>query len=239
LESLTREKSLNRPYEVMIRRRSDAKRTIVVFTGAARRFWLSLNVFHYFLRALDAHVIYLNDHKGHMYLNGLASVGPDYGSMLKVLGDQISGLGASKLHVLAVSAGGFVGLRAAMDLRAASFAGMSVMTTLAESDGLPKSPLAVYMARGCRDPDMLLNLRPLLEGSGYPQRVLLYCGALNEFDKAHMENLSGIRRVELRYLENFKPHNVVSGMIARGEFGSVLRDLISDSTDNATVAAGR
>ena len=187
LQSLSRERSLSKPYEFLVRKRPGARRTIIVFTGASRRFWLSLNVFHYFIRALDAHVIYLSDHSGRLYLNGLKSIGLGYGAMLEKLGEQSDLLGAPNLHVMAISAGGFVGLRTAIDLKANSFAGMSVMTTLAPSNTFPKSHIANHMVSGCLYPEMLIDLRPKIEASEYPQSIHLYRGDLNTFDRAHME----------------------------------------------------
>lgn len=238
LQSLTPRKSLNKPYEVLILRRTGARRVILVFTGFARRFWLSLNALHHFLRKLDAHVIYLSDHSGRMYLNGLTSVGPGYESMLEKLRHQLRELGPHDLYVLASSAGGFVGLRAAMDLEARCFAGMSIQTTLTPSDGASLPIYSKQAIKNCRYPEMLIDLRQALESSNYPQRIQLYCGDRNIVDRSHADNLGAIRRAEINYLKNYDAHDTISGLIARGEFEQVLQRLVMDPAEDAQTRAG-
>ena len=239
LQSLTPSKSLNKPYEVLVRRRAGAKRVIVVFTGVALRFWLSLNALHLFLRKLNAHVIYLSDHSGTMYLNGLTSIGPGYQSMLKMLKEQLGLLDPHEIYVLATSVGGFVGLRAAMDLQAECFAGMSIRTTLAPSSSTPISTVEQYAIQACKYPEMLVDLRPLVEACEYPRRIQLYCGDHSNLDLAHAHNLAEIPRVEINYLEWYKRHDAISGLIARGEFERMLQRFIEapGSADQPTVAS--
>jgi hypothetical protein len=228
LKTLTPAKSLNKPYEVLIRRRAGAQRTIVVFTGVALRFWLSLNALHLFLRKLNANVVYLSDHTACMYLNGLASVAPSYDQMVDMLREQLRELGDNDLHVLASSAGGFVGLRTAIDLKAQSFAGMSIRTTLA-SKSSQMAPVLRYAVARCRDPSMLVNLRDMVVASDQPRRIQLYCGESNPVDRAHAENLQGIPRVDVIHLKAYRPHDAISGLIARGEFEPMLRRFVADS----------
>jgi hypothetical protein len=234
LQSLTPQKSLNKPYEVLIKKKPGARRTIIVFTGLVFHFWVSLNVLHVFLRRMNANVIYLSDHTACLYLNGLNSVGPGYESLLKMLREQLTSLGATDLYVLATSVGGFVGLRAAMDLQAQGFAGTSIWSKVeGTQDG--RGSIAISRAiENCRYPEMLVNLRELLEKSEYPRRILLYCGEHNETDKAQAENLRGIPRVEINYLEGYRPHDAISGLIGRGQFERMLHRLVmGDSAEAA------
>ena len=231
LKTLKREQSLNKPHEVLIRRRAGADRAIIVFTGAERRFWLSLNVLHQFLRRLNAHVIYLGDHSGRMYVNGLTTIEPGYDALVRILRAQLDDLGVNRVHVMAMSAGGFVGLRAAKDLKAAGFAGTGIKTTLDRVDGIATGPYIDRVINDCRYPEMLGNLRHEIAASEFPRRILLYCGDLNTVDRAHAENLSGIERVEVHFLTNYRPHNVVSGMVARGQFLPMLQRLMADPAE--------
>lgn len=232
LSALTPKTSLNKPFEVLVRRKDGASRTIVVFTGVAKRFWISLNTLHVFLRKLDANVIYLNDQSASMFVNGLASVGPGYGNMLKVLREQLAALrgegpGDNSLHVLATSAGGFIGLRTAIDLRADSFAGMSIRTTLADDGQVLMTPFERYAIRQCRDPAMLVDLRPILTASAFPRRIQLYCGDSNPFDMSHAKHLGGIPRVDITYIDDYRAHDTVGELIARGTFGEMLTRFVA------------
>jgi len=226
VSALSSRTSLNKPYEVLVRRRSGSTRTIVVFTGVALRFWLSLNALHVFLRRLDANVIYLSDHTAAMYVNGLQSIGPGYGPMIEMLRKEIAKLHTTSLHVLATSAGGFAGLRAALDLEADTFAGMSIRSDLSPTSSIRMSVFERYVIKVCRYPEMLVDLRPLVERSDFPRRILLYTGDHSKTDIAHTNNLRGIPRVDITQIENCRQHDVVSDMIARGTFMQMLARLI-------------
>jgi hypothetical protein len=192
------------------------------------RFWISLNVLHALLRRLDAHIIYLNDRTLCMYLNGLASVGPDYNSMLAMLRNELRTLESSEVYVLASSSGGFVGLRAAMDLEAESFAGMSIRTKLERSpDRL--TPGAQRLLERCRDPGMFVDLKDLLASSEYPRSVQLYCGELHQRDRMQAERLESIPRTQIHLLPGYRLHNPISGLIARGEFHQMLRRFMGEA----------
>ncbi len=56
-------------------RRDGSKKLIVVFTGKAHRFWVSLEVFHQFLTRLDQHILYLRDDLSKAYLAGVPEFG--------------------------------------------------------------------------------------------------------------------------------------------------------------------
>lgn len=228
LRTLTSRRSLNKPYEVLVRRKRNAGRTVIVFTGIAARFWISLNALHVYLRKLDANVLYLSDHNAAMYVNGLRSIGGGYRGMVAMLREQLAGLGTTQLFILATSAGGFAGLRAAMDLEAEGFIGMSVRTDLDPVGTIPTSPFERYVIKSCRDPGMLINLRPMLEASAYPKRVLLHVGDRNAIDIAHADNLQGLPRVEVTQIKNHQQHDTVSGMIARGTFMEMLRTFVGE-----------
>jgi hypothetical protein len=236
LQALSPQKSLNKPYEVLIRRREGAERTVIVFTGVALRFWLSLNALHVFLRKLDSHVIYLSDHSASMYLNGLNSVAPSYGSMITLLEEQLAALGSKQVFVLASSAGGFVGLRSAIDLQAECFAGMSIRTSLLPVGDRPQSALQTLLLKRCRDPSMIIDLRDKLEDSPFPRRLQLYCGANNKMDRAHAEHL--LPRAEITYLDDYQRHDAISGLIARGELGAMLERFLEEPAVARHGAAG-
>jgi hypothetical protein len=238
LQTITPRKSLNKPYEVLIRRREGAGRVIIVFTGLALRFWLSLNALDRFLRRFDAHLIYLSDHSAAMYLNGLASIGPGYDRLLTMLKKELDVLAAREVFVLASSAGGFVGLRAAADLQARCFAGMSIRTTLSPSSRLPMPPLEERAVAACQYPEMLIDLRPFIQATEYPLCIQLYCGDQSELDAAHARNLAGIPRVEVNYLKDYEAHDAISGLIARGEFEQVLHKFVRGAAGADLVPAG-
>jgi hypothetical protein len=215
--------ALNRPYELLIARRGpEIHRAAIVFTGRERRFWLTINVLHQFLKRFDCHIIYLSDHSRGMFLNGLYSHGGSFEALLDVLRKYCVELGAERLHVMANSGGGFAGLKAALDLGAESFLGLAIQTDL--SPGAPRrAGEPGYEIEACRNPRMLVNLRRQIEKTPSPPRIHLYCGELNPFDRAQAENVRGLPRVEINVLDGEATHDLVSCLLARGMFDGVLK----------------
>ena len=93
-----------------------------------------------------------------MYVNGLRSLGAGYENLLNMLLQQIGTLGCSDVRIMTISAGGFVGLRAAIDLQANSFAGTGIKTTLSRDSVLPPDPFQLVIEH-CEYADMLIDLR--------------------------------------------------------------------------------
>jgi len=211
--------------EVQIARHPGAKRVVIVFTAIDPRFWLSLMLLHVYLRRLGAHVIYLSDFRGFVFLDGL-SVAPGYDALLKLLRTTVSDLGAESVHILAMCAGGFAGLRYGIDLNAESLLGMSVRTTLAEDSTIP---LGGYFKRPeLRNaaPNMMVDLKPFLAASGYPRRIMLYTGANNPVDPHHARHIASLPNVEMTLIPNHATHDVVSVLVGRGVFEQVLQRMI-------------
>jgi hypothetical protein len=219
--------ALNRPYEVLVAQGGlRANKAVVVFTGVGRRFWLSLQVLYHFLRKFDAHVIYLSDHSGTMYLNGLDSVDGGYPGLLTRIGELIDDLGVDRTFVMGSSSGGFMGLRAACDIGADAFLGLGIKTDVTPN-GLPISQYEAKAVGVCRDAGLAINLRTYLAARRQPRRIALYAGDGASIDVAHAENLRGLPNVELFYLQQYSKHMVIPGLLARGQFAGVLQRFLA------------
>ncbi|WP_421726227.1 hypothetical protein [Bauldia sp.] len=204
----------------------DSNKVIVVFTGADPRFWLSLMMLHMFLKRLNTHVIYLTDLRRLIFFDGLATVARGYDGLLEALRTAIDGLGANDIHVMANSAGGFAGLRYAMDLQAKSFLGMSIRTDL--SIGSPVPVGSFFQRPELRQiaPHMLVDLKPMLQESGWPERIKLYAGDANPVDRPHAMHIADLPNVDVTLLAGQSEHDVTSRLLAQGEFEDVLRDFV-------------
>ena len=214
-------------YEAYTARYEGATRkAIVVFTGVDPRIWLSLMMLHMFLKRLNTHVIYLTDHRRLIFLDGLETVAPGYEGLRDALARTLDDLGADEVHVMANSAGGFVGLRTAIELKAKSFLGMSIRTDLSDGSPIPvgdffKKPELREVA-----PHMLIDLKPMLRASPWPERVILYSGDGNPVDRPHAEHLADLPNVTLHLLPNHVQHDVVAALLIRGDLEAVLRDFV-------------
>jgi hypothetical protein len=214
---------LNQPHEAVLARVSEGSdRLIIAFPGADGKFWLSLHVLYHFLKPYRAHILYLNDHSGSMFLNGLSTVAPGYPALVDLLRTHIRDLGVSRTHVMALSAGGFVGLRAAADIHAEGYLGLGIRTDMSRASRLSLSKYGSWAMDRCSDEAMLINLRPYIEKHAYPKSIQLISADGARHDIAHAENLRGVDRVRIAYLEKFRDHNVMPGLIARGLLQGVL-----------------
>lgn len=204
----------------------ETRKAIIVFTGIDPRFWLSLMMLHLFLKRLDTHLIYLTDLRQLIFLDGLATVARGYDGLLGALRGTLDQLGADEVHVLANSAGGFAGLRYAMDLQAKSFLGMSIRTDLSVDSRLPIGDFFKRPELWEAVPDMMVDLKPMLAASRWPERVTLYSGDTNPVDRPHALHIADLPNVEVNLLENHDQHDVISGLLARGDFEAVLRRFV-------------
>jgi hypothetical protein len=118
-----------------------------------------------------------------------------------------------------------------LDLRASSFAGMSIRSTLSLNSKIPLLHYEERAVKECRSPELLGDLREVLAPRAYPERIQLYCGDKSRIDRANAENLAGLPRVKIWYLRDYQAHDVVSGLVARGQFENALRRLVDPGYD--------
>jgi hypothetical protein len=214
-------RGLSRPYEALLSEQQDGSdRAIIVFTGAARRFYVSLHVLHHFLRQYGAHIIYLSDHRNLMFLDGLTGQPRGYDDLRALIEDTLTNLGADKIHVMGSSAGGFIGLRMAADISARSYLGMSIRTDLSG-----KVRIRDYERRAlarCEHKAMAIDLLPYLKQRTTPEHIYLCCGDSSVVDLAHARNLERLPNATLRLVEGYRLHDVTPGLLERGEFQGLL-----------------
>lgn len=205
----------NAPREAMVVKGSGPPDTaIVAFTGFARNFWVSLQVFHRLLSDYAGHMIYLTDHSSKVFLDGLPSIAPSYREMLGFLRKELATLGVRRTHVIASSSGGFVGLRAAADLPASGFLGFSI-----GSDLTGRLPITTYDASArerCGDRGMLIDLAPYMQKRFMPTRAIVCAPRYREMERLHAENLAAIPRFDVRLIDDDE-HDSVKSLIQRGE----------------------
>lgn len=208
------------------RHKDGSRKVIIVFTGLDPRFWLSLMVLHAFLKRLETHIIYLTDLRQLIFFDGLETVAKGYGGLRDALLAAIRSLGAEDVHIMGNSAGGYAALRYAMDLHAKSFLGTSIRTDLSPGTTLPisrffNSPLLEPFAA-----EMKVDLKPLLSYNAWPERIMLFCGEDNPADLPHAMHLADLPNVEVSTLIGYRNHDVISGLLGRGLFETVLRRFI-------------
>lgn len=215
----------NAPREAMVvKGTGDPETAIIAFTGAARNFWVSLQVFHRLLSPHAGHVIYLADHANGAFYGGLTSVAPSYAALLGFLRAETAKLGIRRTYVLAASSGGFVGLRAAADLPAAGFLGFSIATDL--TGRLPITTLELRARAQCADPDLMIDLAPYLNARFAPARAIVFAPEGREMERLQAVNLKAVRRFDVRLLDDDE-HDSVKTLIQRGQMKPLLEEFFA------------
>jgi hypothetical protein len=209
--------------------RQKTDRVIVVFSGAAKRFWLSLELLNRFLAPHGAHIINLTDYTNMMYFNGLPKTAPGYDRMLVFLRGTAADLGASRLFLMANSGGGFIGLRAAADIGAESFLGLSIRTDFSRRPNSIANDFARRFANTKVDESLLIDMRGYLADKPFPRTGILVCGEGHPVDVAHADNLAALPNFKVVKLSEYGHHDSVSGLLARGQFETVLAEFMGEA----------
>ncbi len=212
---------------VLISRRAAARKTVLVFTGKARQVWLSIHLLHRFLSPYDCNIVYLKDARKNAYLLGIPDFGPDQRALLRGLSDIVAELGGTDLHCLGSSAGGYMALRAGVELGAA--------TSLAFSPATSEGEFGLELnAGGIETPDLLT----LYRSASNPPRTTLVFAENHVRDARSSRRMADLNAVRLVPIPNYDGHDVIAATIASGLFPSLIDELLrgEDASASAPVA---
>lgn len=216
---------LNGVHDALLFRRKSASRLVVVLPGAGNNFFVSLNVLFAFLKKLDTHILFLRDYESLLYLNGVPSLGRPYERTLASIRQLVRREGEPEIFVLASSAGGFAGIRYAVDLGARRYLGMSAATDLSPGSRLPRLKYYCRPELMEKIPAQLVDMRPVIAGAR--TEFAFFYGGQNRHDRAHALHVAGLPNVRLREVTDYEKHDVVASLMAMGVFEQALRDLIA------------
>lgn len=213
---------------VMIARRPQSARCIVVFIGAANQFWISAYMLSRILPQ-DCNVIFLKDPFRFSYLMGLDAFGYGHGAMTAGLSRLIAQLGATQVYVVGTSSGGFAALHFGLTTGARAVLACSPATTLVDFAAYYR-PVASEAPENAalydsRLPD-ILDVKPLLSGLASPPPVTLVFGGAHATDAAMSRRLAGMLGVRLHAIEGFDRHDVLPHLLVSGEMKTLLSELL-------------
>jgi hypothetical protein len=137
--------------------------------------------------------------------------------------------------VLASSAGGFAGIRYAVDLAARRYLGISAATDLSPGSRLPRMNYYCRPVLRQKIRNHLVDMRPVIAAA--PTEFTFIYGGGNKLDRAHARHLAGLPNVRLREVTGCEKHDVVASLMAMGIFEQLLRDLVAPDAagDNGRV----
>jgi hypothetical protein len=211
----------------LIHRVEGATRLIVVFTGGAERFWVSIDLLHQFLRRQGHQLLYLRDIKQLAYLGGIPDFGPDLVSSYEGIRGLAEELGAAHISCLGTSVGGYGALLYGIELGADRVLVFNGTTDLSWEGGAWDMGIGGDLADKLRHrlpPELAVDLGALYRRHPAPPQVTLYYGALHKQDKEQAMRFQDVRGARLVELEGHARHTVIPALLAQGRLGGILAE---------------
>lgn len=202
-----------------------SRKLLVVFASMYGDFWISLPVLHCLLPSESTTVLYLKDPANMMFLCGLKHFGPGFDALCAGIRAVAAERAIDDIRVMGFSSGGFGGLLAATRVGASAYLGLSVRTDLDPRSALANDRYASRDGLRAAAPDLMVDLKPVLEKSAFPRLGVLYYGARNRIDAAHARHLEGVRNFKVNGLPDAR-HNTVMSLLAEGRFDAVIRKFV-------------
>ena len=170
----------------------------------------------------DVGLIYLQDFGRLFFLNGVASLAPDYAGTVEALRAMLPAT-RPELLCIGFSGGAYSAMHYGPDLGATRLLLFSPPTDGREEAMTNRGLATRYRRIQAAVPGMLLDMREVFEARGnWPQMDLWY-GLGLEFDRRNADRFAGMDRVRLHPVAGCG-HDVVGYLRSTGQFEEILRD---------------
>ncbi|ANP35558.1 hypothetical protein JL2886_00631 [Phaeobacter gallaeciensis] len=218
----------------LLKRAQGSSNLIVVFTGMARSFGVSLALLLRILKRFDSHVIFLQDTREQYYFNGVAGLGGTYAATLDALRQRAAEIGARNIWCLGQSGGGYAAIQVAIDLRARgvlAFVPATSLETLQVNGTLPADGPDNDTGKALPRP---LDLVVQLQRADIVPHISIVYGALAEQDAVQAQRLVH-PAVELVPIEGFADHAVFSKVVADNRLDDMIQHLFASQPHDPRV----
>lgn len=212
--------------DVFARAREGSSKLLVVFTGAALRFGVSLSVLLRVLDRFDCSLVFLKDVSARFYAHGVKGLGGTYRGTLDGLFQLADQLGASELYCMGQSAGGFASVQYGLDLGARgvlAFVPATCLDPLLE-DGRLDLPKCAVPGVDCYPRPF--DLRSQLLSARCRPSVKLVFGEAAEPDASQARRLDGLEGVHLDAVAGYATHDVFHQIVADERLEPMLKSLL-------------
>jgi len=206
-------------------RNPNARKVVVIFTGAAHQFGAPLRVIHQWFRRLDASLVYVFDMDWTYYLGPVRGLGGNLDETAAALRAIVAELGGTSCYCVGNSGGGFGALLFALRLQARRTLAFSPPTAIRESlEGVRRKGVVLDGLVSARNE---VELREFYLASANPPPARIHFPGSNLHDTAEAENLAGLPGIELQPIDETN-HNLIPLFISRDLFFPALEWLVAD-----------
>ncbi|RAU19181.1 hypothetical protein DN062_02625 [Nitrincola tibetensis] len=215
--------------------RASADCLVVIFSGVARRFAVSLTLLDRFFAGYGVAVVHLVDKEDSYYLNGISGQGGSFESSVEKLREIAKGYGAKRIITFGHSAGGTAALHYGIALDASNILAYTPVGNLsidffdrhADYRNRPQIRKVNQVVSANR-----LDIKPHLERSNFKGQIDLYAGEYCVKDLVHVDYLSGMSQVAIHSVKDVAIHAVIAPAVLNGSFLQTLLGIVSnDSTE--------
>lgn len=214
--------------DVQVVPEAGATATVIVPTGVAFGL-LPVELLDALLAEARVNAIYLRDFNKLAFMQGVAALGPDFGTTVDRLSTMAGELAAPRTVVVGCSSGGYAAHRigAAMQADAAiSFAGPVQVDTYLDDTRAVVWNEEFMIGQALRQrANASMDNRECIRAAPDTRFVQVYGGGMPR-DVAQAAKLEGLPNVELVRDDAIGDHLIVSHMIADGRFGLLLGEAI-------------
>lgn len=214
---------------MFVRRTPGARKLLLVFTGVAGEAGnVPLSLLDEMLRGLPVHVVYLRDYQRVLYLKGIPELGADHARTVDGLRALQQDLGADALYCMGNSGGGYAAIQYGAALGADTVLGLAAATStdMAEVRKVDPRGESMVLRMQAEVPELLGNLRDVVQRAPRPPRVLLHYGDAMPVDVFHAENFADLPTAQLFPMPGIARHDIAAQLLAEGRLEQVIREAI-------------
>jgi hypothetical protein len=201
-----------------------ADKIVLIFMGAATRFWITTLIQFEALKPLGQPLVFLKDARPRFFMDGIDGLRAGYENSLEDLRALCASMGGLPIYCIGDSMGGFGALRYGLDLGAEAVLGLSARTTLAanlDSSAADEVWASHYMGAHA------IDLEPLFAASTAIPRLTLYHGALNGRDARHAQRLADLPGARVIALADYGEHDTQAHLIAQRKLEAVYAEFLA------------
>lgn len=205
-----------------------SRKTLVVFTGRAKRLTVSVYLMQRILEPFQVNVLYLFDPWDAFYLAGIGGSWAGFDATVGLVRRLCDGLDTGTLYCLGQSSGGYGALRYGLELGAQAVLAFSPMI---RQVARPRSLERIRAAAGdAITPDALtpdaVDLRRLYQGRPATPRTTIVCGAENIGDMRSAAELSDLPGVAHRPVPGVADHAVITTLLRAGTLRPTIAEFL-------------